>query len=582
MNEQQVKAKPIAFIIGLGLLTFLIYAPTIGYDFLNWDDIRILKSHPERYDHDSVSAAFKTIVLTDYPREEPLILRDLSWALDAALFGFENPAGYHFTNALFQAFVVMLLFGFWFRMSQGRLLFAGLATFLFLWSAITIEPVTWIMGRKDLMSAFFLLTGLHFYISFVDGKKPGLNYTLSLLALIAAYLSKINSLVFPALLFFTALCRPYFFQEDSRPDWKVFTSTAVKKLLPCLPHLAAAIFVFIWYRARLREFGFQGNTPDFNSLFVLNPESWLLYLKNWFFPWDLSLIYSEPAIRSSYPLSAYILSTTTILVLLGWVITNIVKKQWVSLFFIGALAVTLLPYQNLVSNNIWFADRYFYISAIFLAGAVAYFVEQIRLGEQKTAKIVTAALLVVTLTFNAVERFRYQPKWESPDRLWSHLIQQDNPHYFSFTNLITDLLTQAQESTDPKNRELILKTILYVAQSGIDHLSSFPNRDRDIGSMYYYQGVAMQMGGTDPIHYLERFQKSQELNPDRIEVYWKLAEAHLDRYRFAEEADKPGLRQAAKDAVLKFKEVAGDQAKTKRTLSILKTRYTSMTGEVLP
>src|ERR1043166_5808456 len=96
----------------LALAAWLLYLPSIRYGFVYYDDIRILKDHPELYGQAHFSDNLRAIFLTCFPREEPLLLRDLSWALDSRIFGFGNPLGYHLGNVLLHGIVVALVFGF--------------------------------------------------------------------------------------------------------------------------------------------------------------------------------------------------------------------------------------------------------------------------------------------------------------------------------------------------------------------------------------------------------------------------------------------------------------------------------------
>ena len=94
----------------LGVAAFLLYAPTIGFGFDGFDTPSILLKHANLYDETSFFSSLNHILYEHFPREEPLILRDISWALDARIFGFKNPLGYHLGNVLLNALNVALVF----------------------------------------------------------------------------------------------------------------------------------------------------------------------------------------------------------------------------------------------------------------------------------------------------------------------------------------------------------------------------------------------------------------------------------------------------------------------------------------
>jgi len=94
------------------LTAWAIYLPSVKYGFVYYDDVRILRDHPELYGQAHLSADLREIFVAGFPREEPLLLRDVSWALDSQIFGFGNAFGYHLGNVLLHGVVVVLMFVF--------------------------------------------------------------------------------------------------------------------------------------------------------------------------------------------------------------------------------------------------------------------------------------------------------------------------------------------------------------------------------------------------------------------------------------------------------------------------------------
>src|SRR5260370_11833642 len=90
----------------LVIAAWVIYFPSIWYGYVYYDDVRILKDHPELYGQPSLSADLRAIFINCFPREEPLLIRDASWAIDSRIFGFGNPLGYHLGNVLLHRIAV--------------------------------------------------------------------------------------------------------------------------------------------------------------------------------------------------------------------------------------------------------------------------------------------------------------------------------------------------------------------------------------------------------------------------------------------------------------------------------------------
>lgn len=63
-------------------LSLLWYLRTAGFEFVDFDDTRVLLGHPNLYNEDSLLSSIREILTGYFPREEPLLVRDLSWTCD--------------------------------------------------------------------------------------------------------------------------------------------------------------------------------------------------------------------------------------------------------------------------------------------------------------------------------------------------------------------------------------------------------------------------------------------------------------------------------------------------------------------
>jgi hypothetical protein len=90
----------------VGLLTLLVFLPSIGNDFVNWDDDRNFIDNPDYrgLGPSQITWAFQAFILGHY---HPLTW--LSSSLDYVLWGM-NPAGYHFGNVVLHAITAVLVF----------------------------------------------------------------------------------------------------------------------------------------------------------------------------------------------------------------------------------------------------------------------------------------------------------------------------------------------------------------------------------------------------------------------------------------------------------------------------------------
>ncbi len=177
----------------LAALAFLLYLPSLRGGFLAWDDRTLVLENPvgRLPLGEAVRAAFSGPAgVAFWP------LRDLSYALDHALWGFA-PLGFHLTNLLLYAAVAAGLFAAARRNLGATGAFLG--TLLFVLHPLHAESVAWISGRKDLLCAAWLMLAW-WALALAPGEGKGrrlLRYATGLTAYVAACLSKTAAVPFP-------------------------------------------------------------------------------------------------------------------------------------------------------------------------------------------------------------------------------------------------------------------------------------------------------------------------------------------------------------------------------------------------
>jgi len=111
----------------------------------------------------------------------------LSHMLDCELYGM-NPMGHHWSSLLFHMANSLLLF-FIFRQMTGAIWPSALVAALFALHPLHVESVAWVSERKDVLSTFFGLLSIAFYIRHVQ-KKQSASYLLSMLLLCLGLMAK--------------------------------------------------------------------------------------------------------------------------------------------------------------------------------------------------------------------------------------------------------------------------------------------------------------------------------------------------------------------------------------------------------
>jgi hypothetical protein len=154
----------------LFLTTLLVYAPVLGFDFVNFDDSVYVFENPHvlrGLTADGVSWAFTSADATAYW----IPLTRLSHMLDVQLFGL-NSGLHHFTNVLIHALAALLLFAFP-DLATLDLWPSAFVAFLFALHPLHVESVAWIAERMDVLSAFFGFLTLWGYVSYARERGAG-------------------------------------------------------------------------------------------------------------------------------------------------------------------------------------------------------------------------------------------------------------------------------------------------------------------------------------------------------------------------------------------------------------------------
>ena len=558
--------KPILTAALLGLAAWVLYARTVHYDYVYYDDVRILLQHPELYDHPSLSSGLRAIFTDHFPREEPLLVRDLSWWIDGRLFGFGNPVGYHLGNVLWHGMVVALMFVFLFG-TTGAYGFSLFTTLAFLVLAVHVEPVAWIMGRKDMLSALFMLLALCFQTQRLrllearERRRAGIPacYLATLACVAAGLFSKISVLSFPAVLFLHAACFP-FLRRDCRPDEPFEWRRLLLREIPLLvPPLWISFAAYAWYGKMLEQVGLfdrgysaSGGAHLWN-LAMINPMAWALYLRQIFVPTHLSLCYAWPRLESSFSLP-HIIAAWTILAGLAALGAWLVRFRKDLFFYYAAFFTLLVPYMNLVYIGIWMADRYIYFASFCVLALAVSMMREAATHARRNLRVLLYGLAVVVLILNAWRNLWYQSQWRDGESLWTYHIQLPNPSVIAYEALASFYFSMAEKAEDRAELAFWIRKMEVVVEGGLD--SFWPNRESKPPSrtwkLFFLRSLVQRVRGLPDEEALESLLISDRLRPAFDATQLNLARLYR---KMMEETQDPGLRvRYAGHALARFRE----------------------------
>jgi hypothetical protein len=545
----------------LMLAAWLIYLPSVNYGFVYYDDVRILLNHPELYGQAKLSADLHAIFVTSFPREEPLLLRDVTWALDSRIFGFGNAFGYHLFNVLLHGIVVALMFAFLLGTTR-RYGFALAVSIAYLVLAIHTEPVAWIMGRKDILSTLFMLLALCAQTRRLATENIRAQcgwYLITLICFVCGLLSKISVLTFPLVLFLHAVFFPYL-RGERPPDAPFLRGRALaREIWLLLPAFIVSGFVYRWYSRTLTQMGIfdRGYTAHGLShlwnLLMINPLALWVYLQQTFLPWHLRLLYTWPALQAVYPPWQIAASLTIVAVVCG-VGVWLFRQHKDMFFYYGTFFILMVTYMNLQYIGIWVAERYLYFSvfcllalALSLAGAAL----------QRPQPMLRAGVLAAGASFvamNLFQTFSYGPAWRNGETLWQYHLTLPQAGPTSYANLAAYYYAQATAQQGTPNMAASMSKMSVAVDAGLAQFW----RDRqqppppETYFLFFLQSIVQEVKG-EPESALTSLLTSDRLHPGFDSTNLNLSRVY---HRLAETAQDPKQREtyalAARDRFTEY------------------------------
>lgn len=370
-----MKQKKSLHIIFLITLTFLLYINSFQNNFTNWDDQELIINNPKIK---SLSAENILDIFTSSTGADYLPLKEISYALDYRIWKL-NPFGYHLSNMILYAgniVVVYLIISLLFEDSA----IAFLASAYFAIHPVHVESVTWLSGRKDVLSGVFFFLSFYLYLKYSSGKRKLIPYILSVISFLFACFSKPVAVVLPLGIFLYEIT----FKKDKKNIFRIFSQ--------CIPFVFISIFIsYLTIR-----FGIKYDTvksySGFNLPKILISFNSVLfrYLKKIIFPINLCALYESDRKTELSALMFIILSVLLVLTVLF--LLRLYQKRKKMFFCLAWFPLTLLPVSGIVPLSIEKADRYLFIPLFGVSMLVSFLFKEIVLIFQNKKSPLTLTL----------------------------------------------------------------------------------------------------------------------------------------------------------------------------------------------
>ncbi len=418
-----------AMVAALLLLTVVVWAPVLGYPFVDLDDGEYVAANPHLargLDGDSVAWAFSSFYAANW---HPLTW--LSHLLDVELHG-GWAGGHHLTNLALHAANVLLVFLLLDALPFGAWKSAAVAA-LFAVHPLRVESVAWISERKDLLCACFWLLTVAAYGAWVR-RGGGRRYAAVVALFALALLSKPMAVTLPAVLLLLD-----FWPLRRLASWHDLRARSVEKLP--LFALALASAVITWKAQSALGATMSASALPWSERWANAAISVVLYLRDAVWPTALAVFYPHPASvggRIDRPVA--LAAAAGLFAVSALALAQRRRRPWLTTGWFAYL-VLLLPVAGLLQvGSQARADRYTYLPLLGIFVIVASFAGELVRRPQETrgarrARLAAAVVALAAITLLSVACRRQLATWQSSRTLYERALTVTEGNWLAWNNL---------------------------------------------------------------------------------------------------------------------------------------------------
>ncbi len=473
--------------VALALATFILFAPTLRHDFVDYDDGIYV------FGNTQVQAGFTWAGLKwaftsgDASNWHPVTW--LSHMLDVTVFG-KAAGGHHFTSivlhSLNAALVLLLL-----HRLTGRLWPSVIVAALFAFHPLHVESVAWVSERKDVLSGCFGLLSLLAYAGYVEQAKvrnptSKALYAWSLVLFALGLMSKPMLVTLP----FVMLLLDYwpFNRLSAAAD-----QTSGQSSLPAgpgpmiwlekLPFFALSAASCVVTFMVQKHGGAVSEALPASARIANALVSYVRYLRKTFWPDDLSVLYPHPGHWPAWQVAgtALVIGVLTIVAIGLWKRMPFVTVGW--FWFIGML----VPVIGLVQVGIQsMADRYTYLP---LLGVFVTLVWSADVMASRWVALKPWLGILAMLMIGACMWFTHHQVriWENSETLFRNAIAVTRDNYLAQNNLGFYLAKKGRqaEAMDAYRESLRIRPDYADAQNNYGH--ALTDQGKHAEAIQHYQ-----------------------------------------------------------------------------------------------
>jgi tetratricopeptide (TPR) repeat protein len=382
------------------VFTLAVYLQVRDFDFVAIDDSIYITENEhvlEGLNPDTVAWAFTNFETSNW---HPLTW--ISLMLDVEMGG--SPGTFHVHNLALHIANTLLLF--WLLAAlTGCNWRSGIVAALFAVHPLHVESVTWIVERKDVLSALFWFVSMLAYVRYVKNPSSA-RYGFIVAAFVLGLMAKSMLVSLPLVL----LLLDYWPLKRSEPPRKL-----IFEKLPLFVLSAASCAVTL-----AAQWGVIGSSDRIPLELRLSNAlvSYIIYLRKMVWPSDLGIQY--PYDRDLSPLVLVV----SVLLFIGMTLLAIKLARRAPYLIVGWLwyLVTLIPVIGIVQVGVQpMADRYTYVP---LLGPFIIIVwagwELLRSKQVRWAAAALTAVIIIALAWTAYGQVEH---WRNSETLFSRALE---------------------------------------------------------------------------------------------------------------------------------------------------------------
>jgi len=425
----------------------------------------------------------------------------LSLMFDYQIYGL-NAGGYHVTNVVLHILSILLLFWLFNRMT-GSIWKSAFIAALFAVHPLRVESVAWVAERKDVLSVFFWILALCFYVYYTE--KPVVKrYLPVLFCFLCGLMSKPIVVTLPVIMILLDYwpLKRFESQKGNVFLWQLKEKT----LFFILSVIFSLITLYAQYNPALKHF-------PWNYRLAGAPVALLTYLEKILWPFDLAVLYPLPEQFSIL----HVVGSVLVIIFISVAVILLMKR--LPYVFVGWLwyVVALFPVIGLTQTGTHsIHDLYTYLPSI---GIAVMLVWGIPLSFQKKEihkKILLPAGITIIIILSLLT-WKQSGYWKNSITLLKHDLQVTNGRIALAHNNLAVALAEGGDTAQAihhYNEAICLKP---------KYADPYNNRGTIYGAQGKYQLA------------IDNFNKAIALKPDFAKAYYNrgTAYAYMGKYQEA-------------------------------------------------